>query len=104
MKAKERNLQKFVGLLLIAAVVPTILLHAQTNYLIKPIKQYFTFYKNGKNILYLNDSIKSSFDKINDKCFVLKLYFKGVFKCETICVSNKCISKRHGANPSIKEQ
>lgn len=59
---------------------------SQMRYDVPPLLNYFTFYKNGKSIDVLNDSIKTSFYKFNDSAFLIKFYVNNKFKKECSCL------------------
>ena len=57
----------------------------QVNYSIPPLKAYLTFYKNGESYHVLNDTIKTSFFKLNDSAFLVKFYLNGKLKKQCPC-------------------
>ena len=57
----------------------------RVQYLIPGMKNYFSNYRNGLNVDNLNDSITSSFFKVNDNTFKIKFFIKDKFVKECSC-------------------
>lgn len=70
---------------LIFVILFPVLVYSQILYSAKPIKAYFSFYKNGKSWHILNDSIKTSFFKWTKKKYSIKFYVNNEFKTKCKC-------------------
>lgn len=74
-----------VGILAIIFFLKPLMSESQVNYSVPPLINYFMFYKNGKSIDILNDSIRTSFFKFNDTSFLVKFYVNGKIRNQCFC-------------------
>ncbi|OJV43569.1 MAG: hypothetical protein BGO29_11585 [Bacteroidales bacterium 36-12] len=75
----------WIRLLAIAFLITPLLSKSQIYYSVPPLVNYFTFYKNGKSIGVLNDTIRTSFFKLSDSTFLIKFYTNGKLQKQCSC-------------------